>query len=151
VVQETLAKAFYALSLSTEVPPLRPWLFRIAHNVAIDFLRRYERRFVEPVAQPADDGPAAGARADTGADPDVVRASLSTCMALPLSQRSSVILKDVLGHSNEEIAEATGASVAATKALLVRGRASLRALVRPGATAWRDRPETTPEERALIG
>jgi RNA polymerase sigma-70 factor (ECF subfamily) len=146
VVQETLAKAFYALSLSTEIPPLRPWLFRIAHNTAIDFLRRYERRFVEPAAQPADDVPA-----DVGADPDLVRAALSTFMALPLSQRSAVILKDVLGHSNEEIAEATGASVAATKALLVRGRAGLRALARPDATAWRDRPETTPEERALIG
>jgi RNA polymerase sigma-70 factor (ECF subfamily) len=146
VVQETLAKAFYALSLSTEVPPLRPWLFRIAHNVAIDFLRRYERRFVEPVAQPADDLPA-----EAGADPDVVRSALSTFMALPLSQRSAVILKDVLGHSNEETADAIGASLAATKALLVRGRASLRALARPDATAWSDRPETTPEERALIG
>ena len=37
IVQETLAKAFYALSLSAEVPPLRPWLFRIAHNAAHRF------------------------------------------------------------------------------------------------------------------
>jgi RNA polymerase sigma-70 factor (ECF subfamily) len=56
VVQESLAKAFYALSLSPEVPPLKPWLLRIAHNTAIDFLRRYERRFVEPVAEPPELG-----------------------------------------------------------------------------------------------
>ena len=37
IVQETLAKAFYAMSQTLEVPPLRPWLFRIAHNTAIDF------------------------------------------------------------------------------------------------------------------
>ena len=56
VVQESLAKAFYALSLSPEVPPLKSWLLRIAHNTAIDFLRRYERRFVEPVADPPEIG-----------------------------------------------------------------------------------------------
>src|SRR5215468_10641521 len=46
VVQETLAKAYYALAEMDSPPPLRPWLFRIAHNTAMDFLRRYERRNV---------------------------------------------------------------------------------------------------------
>src|SRR5262245_48806155 len=32
VVQEALAKAFYAIGLSPDLPPLRPWLLRIAHN-----------------------------------------------------------------------------------------------------------------------
>jgi len=40
IVQETLAKAFYTLSLSPTNPPLRPWLFKIAHNTAVDFLKR---------------------------------------------------------------------------------------------------------------
>ena len=47
IVQDTLAKAFYALSLSTEVPPLRPWLFRIAHNAALDFLKSHGHRLTE--------------------------------------------------------------------------------------------------------
>ncbi|MFT3837431.1 MAG: RNA polymerase sigma factor [Myxococcaceae bacterium] len=51
VVQDALAKAFYSLALQPEPPALRPWLLRIAHNCAIDFLRRYERRAVEPMAE----------------------------------------------------------------------------------------------------
>src|SRR5689334_23663144 len=48
IVQDTLAKAFYAMSQAPEVPPLRPWLFRIAHNAAMDFLRSHGRRHTEP-------------------------------------------------------------------------------------------------------
>src|SRR5450432_2218192 len=93
IVQETLAKAFYALSLATEQPPLRPWLFRIAHNAAIDFLKSHGRRLVE--ARPEmDDVPA---EVDERPDPSVVRAALSRFLGLPVSQRSAVILKDVLG------------------------------------------------------
>jgi RNA polymerase sigma factor (sigma-70 family) len=145
VVQETLAKALYALGSQTEMPPLKPWLLRIAHNTAIDFLRRYDRRFVEPVAEIPE-----SAMPDEGVPPDVMRASLSSFVALPLLQRSAVILKDVLGCSLEEIAEATHRSVPAVKAALSRGRASLRAQTEPDLTPWRDHPETSPEERALL-
>jgi RNA polymerase sigma-70 factor (ECF subfamily) len=93
VVQDALAKAYYAISLSVEVPPLRPWLFRIAHNQAIDFMRRYERRFVEPLSQVPED-----ALAESGPDPEVIRAALSSFLGLPVHQRSAVILKDVLGE-----------------------------------------------------
>src|SRR4051795_7700625 len=51
IVQDTLAKAFYALSLSPEVPPLRPWLFRIAHNAAIDFLKSHGTKYTDVQAE----------------------------------------------------------------------------------------------------
>src|SRR5438552_1339945 len=41
VVQDTLARAYYALEELDEVQPLRAWLFRIAHNRAVDLNRRY--------------------------------------------------------------------------------------------------------------
>jgi RNA polymerase sigma-70 factor (ECF subfamily) len=145
VVQETLAKAIYALGMQPEMPPLRPWLLRIAHNTAIDFLRRYDRRFVEPMADVPE-----SALPDSNIAPDVMRASLSSFVALPVVQRSAVILKDVLGCSLEEIAETTGRSVLAVKAALVRGRSSLRAQPQPDVTPWRDQPETSPEDRALL-
>ena len=122
VVQDTLAKAYYAISMAAELPPLRPFLFRIAHNTAMDVLRRYERRHVDVVAEPPED-----AAVGEWADPEVVRAALATFLELPIAQRSAVILKDVLGCSLDEIVEITGATLPAVKAALFRGRASLRA------------------------
>jgi RNA polymerase sigma-70 factor, ECF subfamily len=145
VLQEALAKAYYAMSLSPELPPLQPWLLRIAHNTAVDFLRRYDRRFVEPVAQIGE-----SVVADAEVGPEVVRAALSSFLALPVLQRSSVILKDVLGLSLEEIAQTTGTTVPAVKAALSRGRTSLRELPVQEVVPWRDRPETTADERKAL-
>ncbi|HEY1959682.1 MAG TPA: sigma-70 family RNA polymerase sigma factor [Polyangiaceae bacterium] len=120
IVQETLAKALYALSQSPEMPPLRPWLFRIAHNTAMDFLKSHGHALTDPRADFDDvrdfvDAP----------DPAVVRAALARFLALPMTQRSAVILKDVLGHSLDETAETMGTTVMAVKAALVRGRKKL--------------------------
>jgi RNA polymerase sigma-70 factor, ECF subfamily len=120
IVQDTLAKAFYALSLSADVPPLRPWLFRIAHNAAIDFLKSHGRRYVDTHAEIEE-----VAGFEDKPDPAVVRAALARFLSLPVTQRSAVILKDVLGHSLEETAETMGTTVMAVKAALVRGRRSL--------------------------
>jgi RNA polymerase sigma-70 factor, ECF subfamily len=120
IVQETLAKAFYALSLSPEVPPLRPWLFRIAHNAAIDFLKNHGRKYTDTHAEIEEI-----AGFEDRPDPGVVRAALARFLSLPVTQRSAVILKDVLGHSLEETAETMGTTVMAVKAALVRGRGKL--------------------------
>jgi len=40
VVQEALIEAYRKLDKYDESRPLKPWLFRIAHNRSIDFLRR---------------------------------------------------------------------------------------------------------------
>jgi RNA polymerase sigma-70 factor (ECF subfamily) len=124
IVQEALAKAFYALSQSPEMPPLRPWLFRIAHNAALDFLKSHARRRTELVAEIDELGDLAGV--DETRDPAATRAALARFLALPAIQRSAVILKDVLGHSLEETAETMGTTILAVKAALVRGRKRLR-------------------------
>jgi RNA polymerase sigma-70 factor (ECF subfamily) len=146
VVQESLAKAYYAMSMSPECPPLRPWLLRIAHNTAIDFLRRYERRFVEPVAELPDDA----ATEPAAEHPQAVRLALSSFLALPVLQRSVVIMKDVLDSSLEEIARTLRTTVPAVKAALVRARRTLEAQPAPDVVPWRDRPETSPAERAQL-
>src|SRR3954465_9183653 len=90
IVQDTLAKALYALSQAAEVPALRPWLFRIAHNAALDFLKSHGRKYATSDAEleylaAADDAP----------DPFVVRTALARFLTLPVPQRSALILKDV--------------------------------------------------------
>ncbi|MFO0611471.1 MAG: sigma-70 family RNA polymerase sigma factor [Polyangiaceae bacterium] len=143
VVQDTLAKAYYALSRMSEAPPLRPWLFRIAHNTALDHLRRYDRKHVDLVAEP----PEPAANDDVEIDPALVEAALSVFIGLPPMQRSALVLKDVLGHSLEETAATMGTSVQAVKNALLRARASV---VARGATPETARLEPAPDARARL-
>src|SRR5690242_21867774 len=99
------------------MPPLRPWLFRIAHNAALDFLKSHGRKYTD-VTDELDTLSAY----DDAPEPAAVRAALARFLALPVTQRSAVILKDVLGHTLEETAETMGTTIMAVKALLVRGR-----------------------------
>lgn len=66
--------------------------------------------------------------ADTVASRQLASASLRTFMRLPVAQRSSVILMDVLGCSLREVCEVMDFSLPAVKAALHRGRAQLRQL-----------------------
>ncbi len=129
VVQDTLARAYYALAEVEEMPVLRPWLFQIAHRRALDHLRRYERRMGRPL-----DDELARTTADTAEDAEdalareeALHAALARFLELPPTPRSCVILKDVLGHSAEEIAALLDVTVPAVRSSLHRGRASLRA------------------------
>ena len=121
VVQETLAKAYYALGQMVQPPNLKPWLFRIAHNTAMDFIKRYERQHVEPVT----DVPDRAEPEESSVDPALVEAALTVFAALPPTQRSAAILKDVLGQSLEETAHTMGTTVGAVKAALSRARANI--------------------------
>jgi len=129
IVQDTLARAYYALSEMGSVPELRPWLFQIAHNRALDHLRRYERRMSEPLDSVADSA------LSTALDPEdrlaseqATQAAISRFVELVPLQRSAVILKDVLGHSLSEVAQLMAISEPAAKAALHRGRGRLQAL-----------------------
>ena len=140
VLQDALIKAVEAQAASgatgNPIANREGWLFRIAHNTALDFLRRRNRQQalhgdqeVDMVADPLD---AVTSR-------QIVGASLRTFMRLPVAQRSSVILMDVLGCSLQEMAKVMDCSLAAAKAALYRGRTQLRALA--------DEPEDTPQQK----
>jgi RNA polymerase sigma-70 factor (ECF subfamily) len=130
IVQDTLARAYYLLPEMDEMPAFRPWLFRIAHNRALDHLRRYDVRMGESLDQ-ANDAAAVDPAGDPGeaiAQYQAVQLAVSRFVELVPAQRSSVILKDVLGHSLEEIGSLLDMSVPAVKAALHRGRQRLAEL-----------------------
>ena len=124
VVQDAIARAMAALDRAPPQGDVTAWLFRIAHNAAIDHLRLRARRAGEQEIQEDD----MVSDADDGARRMAAGAALAVFMQLPPMQRGTVILKDVLGYSNEEAADILDTTLAATKAALHRGRARLRIL-----------------------
>ncbi|WP_343518662.1 sigma-70 family RNA polymerase sigma factor [Sphingomonas sp.] len=129
IVQDAIARALAAVDALEPGVPLRPWLFRIAHNRALDHLRSQAVRRSEPIEA------AAQVAEDRAHDPDealarkqAATAAFSRFAELPILQRSVVILKDVLDHSLQDIAGLLDLSIDSVKGALHRGRTRLRQL-----------------------
>ena len=145
VLQDALIKAVEARPAVGVIQNPESWLFRIIHNTALDFLRRRVRQEalrsaeeVEMMADPADDI----------LSRQIAATSLRTFMHLPVAQRASVILADVLGCSLQEICEVMDYSLPAVKAALNRGRTRLRELANEADDA--PRPQLSDADRARL-
>jgi RNA polymerase sigma-70 factor, ECF subfamily len=142
VVQDALFRAYRSLETWDESRPLAPWIFRIAHNQCIDFLRsrgvrvEAETAAAEPdFVDPGDPiGPAIGPAIE------------HLVVNLPPKERACVLLKDVFEYSLEEIAELVDSTVGGVKAALNRGRSKLESL--------QDQPTvprgSTPENKQIL-
>jgi RNA polymerase sigma-70 factor (ECF subfamily) len=121
VLQDALFNASRAVQRGVVVEDFRAWLFRIAHNTAQDLFRSRKKELVmkEKFSRDApifDQMPMRSEMAD----------NLRPFLDLTPKQRSTVILRDVLGYSAAEVADLTGSSVQSVKSALHRGRALLR-------------------------
>jgi RNA polymerase sigma-70 factor (ECF subfamily) len=123
IVQDALFEAYRKLDQFDDTRPLSPWLFRIAHNRCIDFLR-HRRAGREAVAS------LVASEVTMPTEPAILgigKAVEHLVLTLPPKERACVLLKDVFDYTLEEIAELVESTVGGVKAALKRGRSKLAA------------------------
>ncbi len=127
VVQQSLVSAYEAMLRDTAELNLRPWLYRIAHNTALNGLR--DRALGHAELDETIDGVE---RPDQALErTQGLQEVVAAVQALPERQRDAIVLRELEGRSYDEIATALGVSDGSVRQLLHRARNTLRA----GATA----------------
>ena len=172
LVQETFLRAWRNRTGFEGRSTYRAWLYRIATNACLDTIKRNKRR-----VKVADDPSTADRRpsydevpwlqpfpdqlltaAESASEPDAVvvaketieLAFLAAIQHLPPRPRAVLIMRDVLGWTAAETAEALDGSVAAVNSALQRARARLKTLGRPGRLEWAPLQPPTDDERLLV-
>jgi RNA polymerase sigma factor (sigma-70 family) len=120
-LQSAFAGALVALRRGGRNAPLRPWLFRIAHNEAVSLLRRRGQvaEHAETVQQ------AAPSAAERALERDRLASLVSDLGELGERQRGALVMRELSGLSHEEIALALGTSVGAAKQAIFEARRAL--------------------------
>jgi RNA polymerase sigma-70 factor (ECF subfamily) len=111
--------------------PLRPWLIRIAHNLAANHFRNQSRRPQTPI----DDTTVLSAlhtTEDLVEGRDELARILEGVQQLPGDRKEALIMRFALGMDNREIARALGRSDGATKVLIHRAIRQLEEIVSTG-------------------
>ena len=120
-LQSTFTAAFAALARGRRDAPIRPWLYRIAHNEAVSTLRR--RRPTTELSAAMDDGTTSVE--DQVAERADLELLLDDLRELHERQRSALVMRELSGLSHEEIALALETSVGAAKQAIYEARRSL--------------------------
>jgi RNA polymerase sigma factor (sigma-70 family) len=122
-LQQALVAAWKGLERGDDVHELRPWLYRIARNTALNQLRMagYDlEELVETLSATHDPEEEVLRRA-------VVRQTLAAVAALPERQREALLRTAVEGRGQDEVARDLGLSDTAVRALVHRARMRVRA------------------------
>lgn len=135
LVQEAYARAFRSASSFTPGTDLRAWLFRILRNVWLDLRRREGRARVDPEADPDLAGAAPAEAADGWLRGDaelerlrrVVGEEIEAALRSLPEEARMVVLLDLEGLTEGEVAEVMGCAPGTVKSRLSRARAALRA------------------------
>jgi len=125
VVQAAFLSAWSALTTGTEVRDLRPWLYRIVHNGALNAMNRSESGDLELIeATDAALSPHAILEQN-----EEVRSALNVIAELPERQRAALLAVAVEGRAHAEVASDLGVSDAGVRQLVRRARVQLRTAV----------------------
>ena len=127
VVQEALVRALAGLRATDREIALRPWLFMIVRNRAMDHLRAPARRRSEgperlALLSAVDADPAVAAEAA-----EELRAVVRAIGGLPERQRLALVRRELGGESHAELADGLATTIPGAKSLLVRARREVAA------------------------
>jgi RNA polymerase sigma factor (sigma-70 family) len=122
VTQDAFSKALLALRGSEAEIELRPWLYRIVRNTALNDLRD-RAPAAEELSETLPGGLSASAAAEAREE---LRDLMGRLQALPEPQRAALVMRELEGLSHEEIAAALGVSGGAARQAIYRARAALR-------------------------
>jgi RNA polymerase sigma-70 factor (ECF subfamily) len=154
--QEVFVAVFRKAASFRHQSAFTTWLYRLTVNACNDHARR-RSRLPQP-AEAVDVAPGALQGAGSSGSDAIGRVddriAIAGAMArLPLEQRTAVVMRDLLGLSYEEIAEATGSAVGTVKSRISRGRLALAGgLGEPGPHHAREKaPEHEPEQEQKPG
>src|SRR2546423_964299 len=121
-VQQAFLNAYRAISRNEAELNLKPWLYRVAHNAALNLLRQNGWSYDEI---PEDfDGVVQPPQALE--QREQIRRLIESVQELPERQRDAIVLRELEGRSYEEIAAALGVTDGAVRQLLNRARSTLR-------------------------
>jgi RNA polymerase sigma-70 factor, ECF subfamily len=116
---------------------LSTWIYRIASNTAVDLLRRKATQLpIDPDIEVEDAGDAAALRSPS-LEESAAREEMNACVRefiakLPTNYRTVMVLSELEGFSNEEIANVLGLTVGTVKIRLHRARDKLRSELSDG-------------------
>jgi len=140
-VQQAFVNAHRAMTSSEEPMTLRPWLYRITHNAALNALRASRDE-----AELDDQQPAGGSVEEVVELRRRLHDTFAAIHALPARQRDALLLRELEGRSHDEIASALGVTSGAARQHLMRARATVRA----AATAVTPYPLLTKLTTAMV-
>jgi RNA polymerase sigma factor (sigma-70 family) len=122
VTQDAFSKALLALRGSEAEIELRPWLYRIVRNTALNDIRDSPPP-TEELGEGVGGSPSAAVEAERREEMSELTERLR---ALPETQRAAIVMRELEGLSHEEIAAALGVSGGAARQAIHRARSTLR-------------------------
>lgn len=125
-VQDTFLRAWRSLDGYRGEAQLFTWLYRIAVNEALMRVRR-KRLSVTALDEVGDTAARERGPEDEADVAELRRFLLASLRAMPFEYRAPLVLRDVEGLSNQEVAQVLGLSLAAAKSRIHRARMQLRA------------------------
>jgi len=137
LVQETFARGLAGSQSFVPGTQLKAWLFRILRNLFLDLRRREGRSPLRPVHEvppdgPAEDRPLPGTPGDVNLEQlrGLVARDIEAALHALSDEQRAVVLLDLEGFSEHEIADVMGRAPGTVKSRLARARAALRVQLR---------------------